>query len=136
LQTALDIPIGANFSDFEECTFLPGSPNDYGGSNHTFGCYLEHMTNRFCGIIDNHWPTCTWKEAVLSVEAPGTTCLLLQMSPGPCGGAVHPPDASPAEVTDDFLNQQNAAINNAAFCPLADVANASYSIVWARLTAK
>jgi hypothetical protein len=63
------------------------------------------MTNRFCGIIDNHWPTCTWKEAVLSVEVPGTTwetvlsvkvpgmtCLWLQMSPRRCGGAVYPPD--------------------------------------------
>ena len=132
LQTTLDIPIGlgiggANVSDFKECTFPPGLPNDYDGSNHTFSCFLEHLTNRFCGIIDNHMPTCAWKEAVLSVQISHADCTWLQMSPGPCGGTVHPPDVSPAKVTDDFLNQQNAAINNLAFCPLAEVANASSS---------
>jgi len=126
-QTTLDIPRGTNFSDFGECAFPPGLPDD-DGSNCTFECYLNHLTNRFCGIVNNDRRTCAWKEAVLSVQIPGRpTCTWLQMSPGPCGGAVDPPDLSPSEVTDDFLNRQNAAINDIAFCPLADVANASSS---------
>jgi hypothetical protein len=47
-----------------------------------------------------------------------------------------PAGCSPAEVTDNFLNQQNAAINNAAFCPLADVANASSSIGAGKVTVR